>query len=258
MAEYRPDHRFLTVPHAVLELGLKAAEVATYCALRYYADYGKDTGARVSDAKAAERAGTGERTFRAARARLRELGLVTWQRTGRSNIYLVHSVPPGKAPRRQAAPAKPKPGRQELPIRTAPGAEQSGTDGRTERPGLPDDSTKSQDQPATTGTAARQRRVRIVPETWMSPYMDLHRELMGGEMNPGKWVRTFKHMLVLATEEEILRHQRHYLQSLLDSGRTDFLNYARFAETFGRWALPAGPSGKPRPTAGTTGKDFLA
>ena len=75
-----------------------AYTIATYAAVKSYADFGSTNGAAVSDAVACQRAGCGERTFRERRQLLRDLGWLDWQTVatqhGRINRYVVHSSPP--------------------------------------------------------------------------------------------------------------------------------------------------------------------
>jgi hypothetical protein len=73
--------------------GIDAATIATYAALQRYADFGQSTGCRVSDAVAAKKAGLSRRTFINRRARLRQLGWVTWESgkaEGGVNMYVIH------------------------------------------------------------------------------------------------------------------------------------------------------------------------
>lgn len=103
MAEYQRGRgpHFVTVPFELLDdEEADAYTIAVYAALRRFADFGKDTGAQVGDARAAKVAGCGERTFRDRRERLRKMGWVEWEeRKGLPNKYVVHA---SKTPARDA------------------------------------------------------------------------------------------------------------------------------------------------------------
>src|SRR5438552_3528599 len=99
--------RFAQVPWALMDTaGIDAGCIAVYAALQRHADFGRTTGARVSDQVAAREAGVSVRTFIRRRARLRRLGWITWtsgRTKGGVNVYVVHQVrggglPPGQTP----------------------------------------------------------------------------------------------------------------------------------------------------------------
>ncbi len=92
--------------------------------------------------------------------------------------------------------------------------------------------------------------------TWMTPFADLHLEILGGKMKAGKWVRTFRPLLDEHGEAAVLDAQRHYLENLRATGRQDFLDYNKMAESFGTWLAPQQRAG--RPTRRIDGKDFDA
>lgn len=94
------DVLFSKVPIALLEdPEADAYTVAVYAALRSKCDFGKETGATVSDAAAAELAGCSPRTFQDRRMRLRDRGWVDWkQRFGAKNRYTVRDEPRRKMP----------------------------------------------------------------------------------------------------------------------------------------------------------------
>jgi DNA-binding MarR family transcriptional regulator len=92
--------------------------------------------------------------------------------------------------------------------------------------------------------------------TWMTPFMDLHLEILGGRMNAGKWVRTFRPLLNERGVIAVLSAQRTYLENLKAAGRQDFLDYNKMAESFGTWLAPQQKPG--RPTRRIGGKDFDA
>lgn len=74
--------------------------IATYAALQRFTDFGGETGARVSDRQAADKAHLSTKAFRAKRMKLREMGWISWdtvddrndagQVKGRINAYVVH------------------------------------------------------------------------------------------------------------------------------------------------------------------------
>lgn len=75
-----------------------AFHIATYAALKRFADFGSDEGATVSDATVAEKAGCSERQVRYCREQLEAWGWLEWEtvatRFGRLNAYVVHSSLP--------------------------------------------------------------------------------------------------------------------------------------------------------------------
>ncbi|KKM77985.1 hypothetical protein LCGC14_1364580, partial [marine sediment metagenome] len=62
-------------------------------------------------------------------------------------------------------------------------------------------------------------------DTWMTPFTDLHLEVLGGKMQAAKWVRIFKSLAFEQGYADALRAQRAYLTNLKASGRQDFLDY---------------------------------
>lgn len=100
MAEYRRGRgpHFAPIPFELLEdPEADAYVIATYAAIKSYADFGSAEGAEVSDRTACKRAGCSERKFRECREKLRELGWLEWDRvttaTGTINRYVVHNSP---------------------------------------------------------------------------------------------------------------------------------------------------------------------
>ncbi len=91
-----PAPRFAQVPWALQDTpGIDAACIAVYAALQRHADFGRTSGARVSDQVAAQEAGVSVRTFIRRRAKLRRLGWITWtsgKSRGGVNTYTVHRV----------------------------------------------------------------------------------------------------------------------------------------------------------------------
>lgn len=102
MAEYRRGNgpHFASLPFELLDNPeADAYTIATYAAVKSYADFGSDEGARPGDGVACKRAGCSERIFRDRRDRLRRMGWLEWeQRPGRTNLYVVHSSPVTPAP----------------------------------------------------------------------------------------------------------------------------------------------------------------
>ena len=90
--------------------------------------------------------------------------------------------------------------------------------------------------------------------TWMTPFTDLHLEILGGKMQAPKWARTFKQLETEHGLAAVLDVQRHYLENLAATGRQDFLDYHKMAESFGTWLAPQQKAG--RPTRRIGGKDF--
>ena len=88
----------------------------------------------------------------------------------------------------------------------------------------------------------------------MTPFADLHAEVLGGTMQSKKWLRVFAAMRAEHGEPEVLDVQRHYLENLRTTGRQDFLDYNKMAESFGTWLAPQQKPG--RPTRRIGGKDF--
>lgn len=231
MARYRSDTHFIPVPYGLLlDPELKADHVAAWTACRSYCDFGKETGAKISDADAAERAGMPERTFRRARADLRKRGWLDWKRTGRGNDYTVRSA------RDENSYQEPTP--------------QIGHPGRSDPPGRPIVITNSQTEDGDTTVSPANG------DTWMTPFMNLHAEILGGRLNAGKWVRTFRPLLDEHGEAAVLDAQRHYLENLRATARQEFLDYNKMAESFGTWLGPQQRAG--RPTRRIDGKDFNA
>lgn len=235
MAEYRVDYAFVAVPEALLAAGLDSSQISAYVAVRSFCHYGRETGAQVSDPVAAKRAGLGPRAFRDARARLRRAGWLEWERTGRSNRYLVRSWPEASA---------------SAPLRTAETAEQSGSSSRSDRQQPPAHTIEREAVTQKQGTSA----APVVPPgdatTWLTPYIEAHEAAMGGEapatLMAGVFKRLERRLLKQhpdATLEQVraamLRNQRHYLATL-SNGRAAFLSYPKFAQTFDTWRRPSG------------------
>lgn len=86
---------FSPVPFDILDdPELDAYAIATYAAIRSFADFGSGDGARVSDATIARRAGCSDRTVRARRDLLASKGWIEWRSgkgEGDPNEYLVHA-----------------------------------------------------------------------------------------------------------------------------------------------------------------------
>lgn len=88
----------------------KAFHIATYAALKRFADFGSDEGATVSDATVAEKAGCSERQVRYCRDDLEAWGWLEWEtittRFGRLNAYIVHSSTPASGANSEAREAE--------------------------------------------------------------------------------------------------------------------------------------------------------
>lgn len=81
--------------------------------------------------------------------------------------------------------------------------------------------------------------------TWMTPFVDLHLEILGGAMRAGKWVRTFRPLFNEHGSIAVISVQRRYLENLKATGRQDFLDYGKMAESFGTWLAPLQKPGRP-------------
>ncbi len=164
------------------------------------------------------------------------MGWIEWELGQTTNHYVVHSsrqeVPSGVGNgRRVESAADAACSRQEMPTTNTP----------LSPPTIPTPA------PPTAGAAGN-------GATWMTPYADLHLEILGGKMNAGRWVRTFRPLLDEHGEASVLGVQRHYLEHLKGTGRGDFLDYNKMAESFGTWRAPHQKPG--RPTRRISGKDF--
>lgn len=110
---------FAQVPFDLLDdEDADAYTIATYAALRSFADFGSAGGAEVSDARASARAGCGRRTFKRRREKLRKMGWIEWESgkdEGSKNTYVVHGSPV-------------------TPEKETGGVGHSGLGGRSERP----------------------------------------------------------------------------------------------------------------------------
>jgi hypothetical protein len=97
MAEYAIGRRapFVMVPRSLVEdPDIDPHTLAAYIALSYHADFGKESGAFCSDARAGQLVGMTGRTMRTKRKILRDKGWLEWisgQKHGATNKYLVHS-----------------------------------------------------------------------------------------------------------------------------------------------------------------------
>lgn len=94
-SRYSTADHFAAVPLALLDHPEKTSyHIAAFAALRSYADFGKATGAAVSDAKAAKRAGCSTRKFIDCRNDLRQWGFLRWTRLdGGVNHYVITLTP---------------------------------------------------------------------------------------------------------------------------------------------------------------------
>ncbi|MHC4715434.1 MAG: hypothetical protein ACYS5V_00540 [Planctomycetota bacterium] len=233
MAKYRADTHFVPVPYGLLlDPDVKADHVAAWVACRSYCDFGKETGATISDADAAIRAGMAERSFRRARSELRKIGWLDWERTGRGNTYIVRSA--NMADQKYTEPSP-----------------QIGQAGVSDRPPRPNDITDNQTNNGDPNGSPGDGR------TWITPFADLHLEVLGGKMQPKKWLRVFAEMKADHGEAQVLEVQRRYLENLKGTGRQEFLDYNKMAESFGTWVAPQQKPGRPTRRI-DAGKDYDA
>src|SRR5690242_2200959 len=138
-----PGAHFAMVPWALQDTpGVDAGCIAAYAALVRYADFGQSTGARVSDAVAAVKAGLSRRAFIDRRERLRKLGWISWE-TGKAkggvNVYVVHRSRGGGVQEAHT------PGVQEVHTPCAPRAEGGVHQVHTTKSQLPRATTENQE-----------------------------------------------------------------------------------------------------------------
>lgn len=207
--------------------------IATYAALQRYADFGGEKGGYASHATLAAKAGVSERTLRRKLGMLRKAGWVEWSGGQTTNDYVVHGflLPVGQDGRVDLAT---------MADRTRPPRPTTNTP--LSPPIIP--------TPAPSGAGKN-------GNTWMTPFMDLHLEILGGAMRAGKWVRTFRPLVDDHGEAEVLNVQRHYLENLRATSRQDFLDYNKMAESFGTWRAPQQKQGRPTRRL-DQGKDYDA
>ena len=127
MAEYAIGRRapFVLVPRSLIEdPNIDPHTLATYIALAYHADFGKETGAFPSDETAANLVGMNYRTVRRRREKLKEMGWLEWvsgKKHGVTNRYVVHQGSKeggSESPRGSAGESHP--GRTESPTTKEP------------------------------------------------------------------------------------------------------------------------------------------
>jgi hypothetical protein len=228
-------HPYAQVPLALQDdPDIDGNAIATYAALKRYADFGAEKGAYASHATLAAKAGVSEKTLRRRLARLRVKGWIDWVSGQTTNDYVVHGflIPLGH--------------RDRVDLVTETDCTRSQGPTTNTPPTLP---TKPTPAPPIAGAGEN-------GTTWMTPFMDLHLEVLEGKMNGGRWVRVFRPLLDEHGEAEVLGVQRHYLENLKATGRGDFLDYNKMAESFGTWLAPQQKAG--RPTRRIRGKDFDA
>lgn len=83
------------IPVALLEQNVDSATIATYVALRKFADYKTNGKCYPSDITAAKAAGMSTSTFKRRRNILREMGWIEWvsgKKEGESNLYKVNMI----------------------------------------------------------------------------------------------------------------------------------------------------------------------
>lgn len=100
-----------------------AYDIATYAALKRFADFGASTGARPSDETAASIAGCSVSQFQRCRKRLKEWGWIDWEsgkETGKTNVYTVHSALEGQSTGPRGSVHQTDPGRSTRPTTKSP------------------------------------------------------------------------------------------------------------------------------------------
>jgi hypothetical protein len=73
--------------------------------------------------------------------------------------------------------------------------------------------------------------------TWLSPFLDLWREICGGEMAPGQAARALSPVVKLIGTEEAQVRFEFYLRST----PTQYASVSRFSQTHGNYAKGAQP-----------------
>ena len=74
-------------------------------------------------------------------------------------------------------------------------------------------------------------------QTWLSPFLDLWRDICGGEMAPGQAARALAPVVKAIGAEETRVRFEWYLRST----PTQYASVSRFAQTHGRYAADAQP-----------------
>jgi len=75
-------------------------------------------------------------------------------------------------------------------------------------------------------------------ETWLTPFADVWREVLGGEIQFGHAAKILKPLVDRHGPEKVAAHLRNYLSST----ETQFLSLPKFSATFGKWNVPKNES----------------
>jgi hypothetical protein len=248
MAKYEQGRGpfFVQVPLDLLEdPTIDAVAIAVYCSLRSFADFGKATGSRPSDARAAKLAGCSERALRSRRELLRDRGWIEWeQHAGRPNRYTIHSSPGTPAP--DAVVDTPAGGadlpRHEVPTTPARGADLPRHEVPTTENQYREPEPIKESAPAKAGTGDPATLELIAeepkPKAWSTQAIDAWAARFPGGLAPaGIIVGNLKRLVTLHGEAEVLNRWRHYLTS----APAQFANAGTFAAKFSEYD-PANPT----------------
>lgn len=155
----------------------------------------------------------------------------------------------------------------------SPGEGSAGADGSEVSKGSAGEDESGKDPPGRAGLSIEGGRadglLRNPAANWLGPIADAHLEIMGAPLNCARWAKTFSSLAafvathypveVLGTEPDAISrkiaiHVSHYAQHLIDTGRAEFLDYGKMAESFAQWAQPwRDPK---RPTQHLKGKTY--
>ena len=195
-AEYRIGRRapYTMVPQSLLmDERADAYTIATYVALRSFADFGSTEGARPSDKSAAQRAGCSVRTFVNRRQRLKELGWLEWQSRaaqGKTNVYVIHETAEADPPPPVQEEESEGGGVQEMHTPSARGADPPMQEVHTGYAGDADNQEPLTEKATTTGARGSKNstadRAPPAPEAVMHSYLQDHLESIDDSMERRK------------------------------------------------------------------------
>lgn len=190
--------------------------IATYCALRRFADFGADSGCFASHRTLALVAGISEKALRDRIRWLADAGWVTWESgasAGKTNRYTIHASLEGSVAATEGVGRAYRGGRQKPPRGV----------GSTHR--QPRDSSTRE---TTTENSKPAAWVRTLAEDWSKTY--------GGIPNCGELGKRLKPLVDEHGFEPVREHWQNYLEAT--EGR--FASPTRFAQTYGSWDRAGG------------------
>lgn len=190
--------------------------IATYCALRRFADFGADSGCFASHRTLAVVAGISEKALRDRIQWLANAGWVTWESgaaTGKTNRYTIHASLEGSVAATEGVGRAYRGGRSQKP---------RGVGSRHRQP--KDSSTRE----TTTETSKPAAWVRTLAEDWGNIY--------GGIPNYGELGKRLKPLVEQHGFEPVQERWQHYLEAT--EGR--YASPSRFAQTYGSWDRAGG------------------